>query len=88
MAQAPQDGGSPHQNPAQAGYAAFEGTRPVAERQRFDTAVLAAWLRTHVEAFDGPLTVEQFAGGQSNPSFKLVASHRSWVMRAKPRTVL
>jgi len=65
-------------------FSAFEGTRPVAERQRFDTATLAAWLSAHVAGFEGPLIVEQFAGGQSNPTFKLVTPSRSYVMRAKP----
>ncbi|MDR5820520.1 phosphotransferase [Caballeronia sp. LZ043] len=72
---------APHQ---QSDYSAFEGTRPVQEQQRFDTGALAAWLAAHVEGFDGPLTVEQFAGGQSNPTFKLVTPARSYVMRAKP----
>jgi len=66
-------------------YSAFEGTRPVAGSQRFDTDALAAWLAAHVDGFaGGPLTVEQFAGGQSNPTFKLVTPSRMWVMRAKP----
>ncbi len=53
-------------------YSAFEGTRPVTERQRFDIDALAAWLAQHVDGFAGPLTLEQFAGGQSNPTFKLI----------------
>jgi aminoglycoside phosphotransferase (APT) family kinase protein len=65
-------------------FSAFEGTRPVQERQRFDSDVLASWLAANVEAFSGPLSVEQFAGGQSNPTFKLVTPARSYVMRAKP----
>ncbi|MFM0728062.1 phosphotransferase [Paraburkholderia strydomiana] len=65
-------------------YSAFEGTRPLNERQRFDTAALAAWLTRQVDGFAGPLTLEQFAGGQSNPTFKLVTPSRSYVMRAKP----
>ncbi|MBN3857381.1 phosphotransferase [Paraburkholderia sp. Ac-20340] len=65
-------------------FSAFEGTRPVAERQRFDTQALATWLAAQVAGFEGPLTVEQFAGGQSNPTFKLVTPTRSYVMRAKP----
>jgi len=65
-------------------FSAFEGTRPVHERQRFDADALAAWLASHVEGFAGSLTVEQFAGGQSNPTFKLVTPARSYVMRAKP----
>jgi len=65
-------------------YSAFEGTRPVNERQRFDSAALAAWLAQHVDGFAGPLTLEQFAGGQSNPTFKLITPSRTYVMRAKP----
>lgn len=65
-------------------YAAFIGTRAVSERQRFDTDALATWLRENVAGFEGPLGVEQFAGGQSNPTFKLATPSRSYVMRAKP----
>jgi aminoglycoside phosphotransferase (APT) family kinase protein len=63
---------------------AFTGTRPVAESHRFDTEALAAFLRQHLAGFAGPLTVEQFKGGQSNPTYKLVTPDRSYVMRAKP----
>jgi len=62
----------------------FTGTRPVAEQHAFDVAALAAWLGTHVEGFGGPLAVEQFKGGQSNPTFKLTTPGASYVMRAKP----
>lgn len=65
-------------------YSAFIGTRAVAERQRFDMDALAAWLRERIDGFAGPLTVEQFAGGQSNPTFKLITPARHYVMRAKP----
>ncbi|MGN6666413.1 MAG: phosphotransferase [Trinickia sp.] len=68
-------------------YSAFVGTRAVSERQRFDTDALATWLSAHVAGFGGPLSVEQFAGGQSNPTFKLVTPSRSYVMRAKPGPV-
>ncbi|CAE6718242.1 Putative aminoglycoside phosphotransferase [Paraburkholderia domus] len=80
MVQATQTG-EPEHKPD---YSAFEGTRPVNERQRFDSDALAAWLAQHVDGFSGPLTLEQFAGGQSNPTFKLVTPSRSYVMRAKP----
>ncbi|WP_322105044.1 phosphotransferase [Paraburkholderia sp. J41] len=70
--------------PTQTDYSAFEGTRPVAGRQRFDADALAAWLAAHVAGFEGPLAVEQFAGGQSNPTFKLVTPRRTYVMRARP----
>jgi aminoglycoside phosphotransferase (APT) family kinase protein len=65
-------------------YGAFIGTRAVAQQQRFDTGALERWLRQHVDGFAGPLTVEQFAGGQSNPTFKLITPSRAYVMRAKP----
>jgi len=68
-------------------FSAFEGTRPVQDKQRFDTDALSAWLAANVDGFGGPLTVEQFAGGQSNPTFKLVTPAQSYVMRAKPGPV-
>ncbi|TAG02979.1 MAG: phosphotransferase family protein [Betaproteobacteria bacterium] len=65
----------------------FTGTMAVAEKQRFDIAALESYLRAHVDGFAGPLTVEQFKGGQSNPTFKLITPHRSYVMRCKPGPV-
>ena len=65
----------------------FSGTMPVAERQQFDAAALQDWLAAHVEGFAGPLSVEQFKGGQSNPTFKLVTPRCAYVMRAKPGPV-
>ncbi len=62
----------------------FVGTMPVQERHRFDAAALEGFLRSHVEGFSGPLAVEQFKGGQSNPTFRLSAGGRHYVMRAKP----
>ena len=62
----------------------FEGTSPVQERHRFDEAALAACLRTAIDGFTGPLQVEQFKGGQSNPTFLLRTPGRSYVLRRKP----
>ncbi len=70
--------------PVQQDFSAFEGTRPVNERQQFDMAALSAWLETHIEDFAGPVSVEQFAGCQSNPTFKLITPARSYLMRSKP----
>ncbi|HKT97553.1 MAG TPA: phosphotransferase family protein, partial [Paraburkholderia sp.] len=83
MAQATPDGDKTNADRS-TDFSAFEGTRPVAERQRFDSEALATWLAAHVDGFEGPLTLEQFAGGQSNPTFKLITPRRSYVMRAKP----
>ena len=65
----------------------FGGTMPVSERQRFDEAALADHLSRHVDGFAGPLTVHQFRGGQSNPTFRLDTPGRSYVMRSKPGPV-
>src|SRR5215210_833724 len=60
------------------------GTREVAERLRFDEAALARWMESHVEGFHGPLAISQFKGGQSNPTYRLNAGGRSYVLRRKP----
>ncbi|MBF9151489.1 phosphotransferase [Novosphingobium jiangmenense] len=60
------------------------GTTPVREGYRFDEAALSRWMEGHVEGFSGPLTVEQFKGGQSNPTYKLVTPDRAYVLRRKP----
>ena len=62
----------------------FIGTKPVAEKQRFDVARLEVYLRAHVEGFAGSLEVEQFKGGQSNPTYRLSAGGKRYAMRAKP----
>jgi len=63
----------------------FAGTMPVADRQRFDQAALDAWLRPRIEGLDGVLVVEQFRGGQSNPTFLLkVDGAPRFVLRKKP----
>ena len=45
---------------------------------------LESWLRGHVEGFRGPLAAERFAGGQSNPTYKLTAGSGAYVLRRKP----
>jgi aminoglycoside phosphotransferase (APT) family kinase protein len=62
----------------------FVGTTAVQERQRFDVGALDAYLRERVAGYRGPLEVEQFKGGQSNPTFLLRTPHARYVMRAKP----
>ncbi|MEW6271248.1 MAG: phosphotransferase [Thermodesulfobacteriota bacterium] len=57
---------------------------PVADRHRFDEQALARWLERQLEGWRGPLRVQQFAGGQSNPTFFLTEGERSLVLRKKP----
>ncbi|THT99646.1 phosphotransferase family protein [Lampropedia puyangensis] len=65
----------------------FVGTRAVAAEHAFDVSALTVWMQAHVEGFEGPLTVEMFKGGQSNPTYKLNTPASSYVMRSKPGPV-
>ena len=67
---------------------AFSGTREVDPRYRLDEAALDAWMRAHVSGYAGPLTVLQFKGGQSNPTYELVTPSAAYVLRRKPPGVL
>ncbi|HEV2170309.1 MAG TPA: phosphotransferase family protein, partial [Candidatus Binatus sp.] len=57
---------------------------PVRENHRFDESRLEHYLRDHLPGFRGPLTVRQFVGGQSNPTFMLETPDARLVMRKKP----
>jgi aminoglycoside phosphotransferase (APT) family kinase protein len=60
------------------------GTKPVAEQHAFDIGALERYLVGRLPGFSGPLHVEQFKGGQSNPTYQLITPERSYVMRSKP----
>ena len=62
----------------------FTGTRALTDAQAFDVAALTAWLEAHLAGFAGPMSTEQFKGGQSNPTFKLITPRATYVLRAKP----
>ena len=62
----------------------FKGTKPVAKQHEFAIPALEKWLNSSTGAAFAPITVEQFKGGQSNPTFKLITPERSYVMRTKP----
>src|SRR5690606_6265654 len=62
----------------------FSGTKEVAESHKFDAARLEEYMNAHVEGFKGPLTVRQFKGGQSNPTYQLITPSRKYVLRRKP----
>jgi aminoglycoside phosphotransferase (APT) family kinase protein len=63
---------------------AFSGTKEAAPALRIDAARLADYLAAHVKGFAGPLTVRQFKGGQSNPTYLLETPARNCVLRRKP----
>lgn len=64
------------------------GTTEVRAGHHFDEGAFGAWMRDHVPEADGPLTVRQFKGGQSNPTFRLDTPGRAFVLRRKPPGVV
>lgn len=60
------------------------GTTVVRDAHRFDEAALHRWMVDHVDGYAGPLTVRQFKGGQSNPTYQLVTPGHDYVLRRKP----
>jgi len=62
----------------------FSGTKEVAEAYRFDVKKLEDYLASKIEGFQTPLTVQQFKGGQSNPTYQLITPNRKYVLRRKP----
>lgn len=64
--------------------ARFAGTGAIRDGHGFDIERLAQWMAAHVAGFAGPLGVEQFKGGQSNPTYRLTTPSKAYVMRRKP----
>jgi aminoglycoside phosphotransferase (APT) family kinase protein len=63
-------------------------TIPVRDAHRFDETRLAQWMGEHIPGFAGPIQVEQFSGGQSNPTYKVTTRSAAYVLRRKPPGVL
>ena len=62
----------------------FTGTRPVPAQHAVDAQALGDWLTRNVKGFAGPLALESFKGGQSNPTYKLSTPGATFVLRSKP----
>jgi aminoglycoside phosphotransferase (APT) family kinase protein len=52
--------------------------------QAVDEAALGRWLEANVEGFRGPFSLEKFAWGQSNPTYRIAAASGGYVLRRKP----
>lgn len=59
-------------------------TIPVADKDRLDLDRLADWMAANVVGFRGPLSYAKFAGGQSNPTYRLDSPSGAYVLRRKP----
>jgi len=62
----------------------FSGTKEVAGVLAIDAARLETFLVSRLPDFKGPLRVQQFKGGQSNPTYLLETPARRFVLRRKP----
>jgi aminoglycoside phosphotransferase (APT) family kinase protein len=60
------------------------GTTPVRVGFEIDESALIRWMDEHIAGFAGPMSIEQFKGGQSNPTYKLITPHHQYVLRRKP----
>ncbi|WP_339769591.1 phosphotransferase [uncultured Paraglaciecola sp.] len=52
--------------------------------EQLDEERLATYLAEHIAGFSGPVTATKFAGGQSNPTFKLETANATYVLRRQP----
>lgn len=63
----------------------FSGTMEVRAAHAFDVGALEHFMAEQVPGFTPPLAVEQFRGGQSNPTYRLTdGAGRRYVLRRKP----
>src|SRR5690349_3905843 len=60
------------------------GLTAVREGHQFDEAALAKYLKEHFKPFGGDLSVQQYEGGQSNPTFQIITGGKKFVLRKKP----
>ena len=68
--------------------ATIGGTVDIPTNGAFDEAKLASYLSGRLPEFSGPMRVQQFEGGQSNPTFLLSTQDAHYVLRRKPAGVL
>ena len=60
------------------------GTLPVPADDPIDAARVAAWMEANVRGARGPVTLEKFKGGQSNPTYRVTAASGTYVLRRQP----
>ena len=63
---------------------AFSGVGEVRPGLDIDAAALDRWMAAHVPGHRGPVSVAQFRGGQSNPTYRIDTPAGRYVLRRKP----
>ena len=64
------------------------GIKEVDPQHALDVPKLEAFLKSQLDDLTGSLTIKQFRGGQSNPTYHLSDGNQQWVLRRKPPGVL
>ena len=64
--------------------AKFSGTKDVDEKLKIDSASLQPWIDEYVPNAGNIKAIEQFKGGQSNPTYKIITESKNLVLRRKP----
>ncbi len=62
----------------------FSGTQSMSGDKVLDLTKLESWLHNNITNFKGPLSVDSFKGGQSNPTYLLITPSKNYVLRSKP----
>lgn len=63
----------------------FSGTMPVRAGLEIDAVKLEAYMAANIPGFTPPVAIEQFRGGQSNPTYRLTdGAGKQYVLRRKP----
>ena len=64
--------------------ATYSGTKEVDQNLKFDTNLLQDWMHEYIPNCESISSVEQFKGGQSNPTYKILTKTGAYVLRRKP----
>jgi aminoglycoside phosphotransferase (APT) family kinase protein len=66
----------------------FSGTKPVDNKLKFPSSKLQPWIDEYVPNAGKINKIEQFKGGQSNPTYKVITQNKNLVLRRKPPGIL
>lgn len=62
----------------------FTGLGATPDHLKIDDAALTRYMSAHVASFEGPIDVQKFKGGQSNPTYLVSTPSKKYVVRRKP----